>query len=180
MFQVHGGMKEDTIMELMMDRASTSPSGTLRSGATTTARWSRPPWTGTTGSGRRIRYGCASDNTITKVGRITVNYFSTPFRTTSGPRSPKSLMTFTTSPEVQFGKRGNGVARDTLMIFSEELRISILYPVKCVTDTLGSDSLSSLQNYSLIAIPREMPLLRNFPFLRLRGHGVFHSSLCFA
>ena len=31
-------------------------------------RWSRLPWTGTTGSGRRRRYGCASnisDNTIT-------------------------------------------------------------------------------------------------------------------
>ena len=92
MFQVHGGMKEDTMMELMTGRASTSPSGTLRSGATTTARWSRPPWTGTTGSGRRIRYGCASDNTITKVGRITVNYFSTPFRTTSGPRIMESSL----------------------------------------------------------------------------------------
>ena len=77
----------------------------------------------------------------------------------------------TKSPDGKFGKRGNGVAWDTLMIFSEELRISILYPVKCVTDTLGSDSFSSLQNYSLIAIPREMPLLRNFPYLRLRGHG---------
>ena len=68
------------------------------------------------------------------------------------------------SPDGKFGKRGNGVARDTLMIFSEELRISILYPVKCVTDTLGSDSFSSLQNYSLIAIPR------NYPYLRLWGH----------
>ena len=76
----------------------------------------------------------------------------------------------TKSPDGKFGKRGNGVARDTLMIFSEELRISILYPVKCVTDTLGSDSFSSLQNYSLIAIPREMPLLRNSPYLRLWGH----------
>ena len=65
MFQVHGGMKEDTMMELMTGRASTSPSGTFRSGATTTPRWSRPPWTGTTGSGRRIRYSRAStDNTI--------------------------------------------------------------------------------------------------------------------
>ena len=62
------------------------------------------------------------------------------------------------------------------MIFSEELRISILYPVKCVTDTLGSDSFSSLQNYSLIAIPREMPLLRNFPYLRLRGHSELENT----